>query len=126
MVDYTQGFSVFAVTDTDAAKTFYGEVLGVEVGEEHGMLNISLPGGARVMVYPKDDHEPAVFTILNLAVDDLPAVVDELAGRGVTWLRYEGFEQDERGIASGDMGPDIAWTSDPAGNIVSVMQSARA
>ena len=90
MVDYTQGFSVFAVTDTDAAKTFYGEVLGLEVGEEHGMLNISLPGGARVMVYPKDDHEPAVFTILNLAVDDLPAVVDELAGRGVTWLRYEG------------------------------------
>ena len=78
------------------------------------------------MVYPKDDHEPAVFTILNLAVDDLPAVVDELAGRGVTWLRYEGFEQDERGIASGDMGPDIAWTSDPAGNIVSIMQSARA
>ena len=68
MVDYTQGFSVFAVTDTDAAKTFYGEVLGLEVGEEHGMLNISLPGGARVMVYPRDDHEPAVFTILNLAV----------------------------------------------------------
>ncbi|WP_306231720.1 VOC family protein [Agrococcus beijingensis] len=126
MVDYTQGFSGFAVPDIAAAKAFYGDVLGLEVGEEHGMLEVTLPDGARVMVYPKDDHAPAVFTILNLGVADLPAAVDELSGRGATWLRYEGFEQDERGIAAGnEMGPDIAWTSDPAGNIIAVMQLER-
>ncbi|MCH1882553.1 VOC family protein [Agrococcus sp. ARC_14] len=126
MVDYAQGFSGFAVPDVAAAKAFYDEVLGLEVAEEHGMLQLTLPGGATVLAYPKDDHEPAVFTILNLGVADLPAAVDELSGRGATWLRYEDFEQDARGIVTGgDMGPDIAWTSDPAGNVIAVMQLDR-
>lgn len=122
-MDYTQGFSSFAVPDLASAKTFYTDVLGLQADEEHGMLSVTLPGGTKVMVYPKQDHEPAVFTVLNLGVTDLPAAVDELAVRGAEWLRYDSFEQDERGIvAAGDMGPAIAWTSDPAGNVVAVMQ----
>lgn len=125
-MDYTQGFSGFAVPDVAAAKAFYGDVLGLQVSEEQGMLHLTLPGGASVLAYPKEDHAPAVFTILNLGVVDLPSAVDELSGRGATWLRYDGFEQDERGIAAGgEMGPDIAWTTDPAGNIVAVMQLPR-
>lgn len=122
-MDYTQGFSGFAVPDVAAARTFYTDVLGLQVGEENGMLQLSMPGGATVLVYPKEDHVAAVFTVLHLGVTDLGAAVDELTGRGASWVRYEGFDQDERGIAPGNgYGPDIAWTSDPAGNIVSVMQ----
>lgn len=120
---YTQGFSGFAVPDVAAAKSFCADVLGLEATEEQGMLQLALPGGATVLAYPKEDHRPAAFTILNLGVADLPAAVDELTARGATWLRYEGFDQDERGIArGGEHGPDIAWTSDPAGSIVAVMQ----
>lgn len=122
-MDYTQGFSGFAVPDVAAAKTFYSDVLGLAAVEQDGMLQLTMPGGATVLVYPKEDHVPAVFTVLHLGVDDLGAAVDELTARGATWERYEGFDQDERGIAAGDdRGPDIAWTTDPAGNIVSVMQ----
>lgn len=125
-MEYTQGFSGFAVPDVAAAKAFYCDVLGLQVSEEQGMLQLTLPGGASVLAYPKEDHTPAVFTILNLGVVDLPSAVDELSGRGATWLRYDGFDQDERGIAAGgEMGPDIAWTTDPAGNIVAVMQLER-
>lgn len=124
MVDYVQGFSGFAVPDLAAAKAFYGEVLGLEVREEPPMgLAMTLPGGAVVTAYQKDDHQPAVFTILNLAVADLRATVDELSARGATWQRYDAFEQDERGIVSDpEFGPEIAWTTDPAGNIIAVMQ----
>jgi catechol 2,3-dioxygenase-like lactoylglutathione lyase family enzyme len=123
-MDYTQGFSSFAVPDLAAAKQFYGDVLGLEVQESmEGVLTLVLPGATRVMVYQKDDHRPAVFTVLNLGVADLPAAVDALRERGATWERYEGFEQDERGIVSDpEFGPDIAWTTDPAGNIVGFMQ----
>lgn len=122
-MDYTQGFSGFAVPDVAAAKTFYTDVLGLAAVEQDGMLQLTMPGGATVLVYPTEDHVPAVFTVLHLGVDDLGAAVDELTARGATWERYEGFDQDERGIAAGDdRGPDIAWTTDPAGNIVSVMQ----
>lgn len=122
-MDYTQGFSGFAVPDVAAAKTFYSDVLGLAAVEQDGMLQLTMPGGATVLVYPKEDHVPAVFTVLHLGVDDLGAAVDELTARGATWERYEGSDQDERGIAAGDdRGPDIAWTTDPAGNIVSVMQ----
>lgn len=122
-MDYTQGFSGFAVPDVAAAKTFYTDVLGLAAVEQDGMLQLTMPGGATVLVYPKEDHVPAVFTVPHLGVDELGAAVDELTARGATWERYEGFDQDERGIAAGDdRGPDIAWTTDPAGNIVSVMQ----
>ena len=123
-VDYRHGFSGFAVPDIEAARAFYGEVLGLDIGDGGmGSLRLTLPGGADVFVYPKEDHEPAVFTILNLEVDDIDQTVDVLAERGVEFLRYDGFQQDERGIASGDEGPRIAWFADPAGNILSALQN---
>nr|WP_219993293.1 VOC family protein [Cryobacterium arcticum] len=121
-LEYLNGFSGFAVPDIDAARTFYGEVLGLEVSDGGmGLLRMVLPGGAEVIVYPKPDHAPAGFTVLNLVVADIEQAVDVLAERGVEFLRYDGFEQDQRGIATGG-GPRIAWFTDPAGNILSVLQ----
>lgn len=121
-LDYLHGFSGFAVPDIEAARGFYRDVLGLEVTDGGmGLLRVILPGGADVIVYPKPDHEPAGFTILNLAVADIDQAVDVLAERGVEFLRYDGFEQDGRGIAIGD--PRIAWFTDPAGNILSVLQN---
>lgn len=88
----TKAFSGFAVTDVAAAKSFYGDTLGLEVTEQHGILTLHLGTGATVIVYPKPDHTPATYTILNFPVDDIDAAVDELAGKGVTMVRYEGFE----------------------------------
>ncbi len=123
MPDYIEGFSGFAVPDVDAAAAFYRDVLGLVVKEEHGMLFLALPGGAGVLVYPRPDHEPAAFTVLNLVVPDLPAAVDLLASKGAEFVRYDGFRHDERGIVrGGGQGPDIAWTTDPAGNVIAVME----
>jgi catechol 2,3-dioxygenase-like lactoylglutathione lyase family enzyme len=124
----TEAFSGFAVPDVDAAKRFYGETLGLEVSdEEMGVLGIKLGSGQTVMVYPKDDHQPANYTMLNFAVDDIDAAVDALAAKGVDFERYDGFEQDEKGIARASQldepGPDIAWFTDPAGNILAVLAS---
>ena len=88
-----------------------------------GLLGLHIAGGTEVMVYPKENHEPATFTILNFPVDDIDAAVDELIAKGVTFERYDGFDQDEKGIAR-DGGPQIAWFKDPAGNILSVLQEA--
>ena len=121
MLDTTRAFSGFSVNDVDAAEEFYDKTLGVEVSQEYGMLMLRL-GGGRVLAYPKPDHTPAAFTILNFPVDDIDATVDELATRGVRFLRYEGFEQDAKGIARAEGGPFIAWFTDPAGNILSVLQ----
>lgn len=124
MLGKTEAFSGFAVPDIDAAKAFYGETLGLELTEEMGGLGLKFPTGAAVFIYPKPDHEPAVFTILNFPVDNLEETVDGLTERGVTFERYEGFDQDERGIArppEEGQGPDIAWFKDPAGNILAVM-----
>jgi len=116
-------FSGFAVPDIDAARAFYTDTLGLTVlDNEMGLLRIQLPGGAEVMVYPKPDHVPAVFTILNFAVEDIDAAVDALLARGVTFERYEGSPQDQKGIARDPRGPQIAWFTDPAGNILSVLQ----
>ena len=115
-------FSGFAVPDTAAAKAFYTEVLGLTVTGDD-MLSIDLGGGHRVIVYPKPGHEPASFTILNFEVDDVGEAVAELAGRGVEFLRYEGFPQDGDGVMRGN-GPDIAWFTDPAGNVFSVVARA--
>ncbi|MBX9471421.1 VOC family protein [Microcella sp.] len=127
MVAFTYAFSGFAVPDIDAARTFYRDVVGLEVTDAMmGQLSIDLPGGGWVLVYPKPDHAPAVYTMLNLEVDDIDAAVDELAGRGVEFARYDGLDQDSRGIARGiasGQGPDIAWFTDPAGNIISVLQN---
>jgi catechol 2,3-dioxygenase-like lactoylglutathione lyase family enzyme len=113
-------FSGFSATDIDAERTFYRDVLGVPLTEEMGGLNLELAGGQRVYVYPKPNHEPATFTVLNFQVPDINAAVDELTSRGVTFERYEGMPQDERGVMR-DNGPNIAWFKDPAGNILSVI-----
>jgi catechol 2,3-dioxygenase-like lactoylglutathione lyase family enzyme len=124
MFAQTTPFSSFAVDDTDAAREFYGGTLGMtvtDVMEEMGLLGLETPGG-QVLVYPKPDHVPATFTVLNFPVEDVDAAVDELAARGVTFERYEGFEQDDKGIARGGGGPAIAWFEDPAGNVLSVLE----
>ncbi len=122
MFGTTKAFSSFSVNDIVAAKTFYGEVLGLRVSEEHGMLTLHLAGGRDILVYPKPDHTPASFTILNFPVGDIDRAVDDLSERGVRFERYDGFEQDEKGIQRGDGGPAIAWFTDPAGNVLSVLQ----
>ena len=117
----TKAFSGFAVDDVPAAKQFYSETLGLDVVEEHGMLGLQIAGGAQIMIYPKEQHTPADFTILNFPVDDIDKTVDALTARGVRFERYEGFNQDERGIFR-DEGPYIGWFKDPAGNVLSVLQ----
>lgn len=126
MLGASKAFSGFSVDDVPAARKFYGETLGLKVSEEQGLLILHIAGGRDIFVYPKPDHAPAVFTILNFPVDDIDKAVDELTKRGVRFERYDGFEQDEKGIArpTGDegQGPPIAWFTDPAGNILSVLQ----
>ena len=125
----TKAFSGFAVPDVAAAKAFYGDVLGIDVtgagsGEDNGMLTLHLAGGRDTIVYPKPDHVPATFTILNFPVDDVEAAVDALTEKGVEFQKYEGedFATDEKGIMR-QGGPLIAWFTDPAGNILSVLQT---
>jgi catechol 2,3-dioxygenase-like lactoylglutathione lyase family enzyme len=121
MFTNTKAFSGFAVDDVQKAREFYGETLGLETSEEHGLLTLHLAGDRDTLVYPKPDHTPATYTILNFPVDDIEKAVDELASRGVRFERYDGFEQDERGIFRGG-GPFIAWFRDPAGNVLSVLE----
>lgn len=122
MFTHTPAFSGFSVDDIEKAREFYGGTLGLEVSEMHGLLQLSLGGGASVLVYPKDDHVPATFTILNFPVDDIDRAVDELTAAGVRLERYPQMgEQDERAVRRGPPGPDIAWFTDPAGNILSVL-----
>lgn len=123
MLGDNRAFSSFAVDDLEAAQTFYAETLGVRVTkEEMGILTLQLEGGGRpTILYPKPDFTPATYTVLNFAVDDVERAVDELSGRGVRFERYDGFGQDEKGIARGE-GPPIAWFKDPAGNVLSVME----
>lgn len=125
MLTDSRAFSGFAVDDLDAARGFYEETLGLKTStiDAAGLLTLHLAGDRDVLVYPKPDFEPATYTILNFPVDDVDAAVDELASRGVAFERYEGFDQDDKGIARGQ-GPDIAWFKDPAGNILSVLADA--
>lgn len=114
-------FSGFSVDDVGAARTFYGDTLGLTVETNSmGFLNLVLASGARILAYSKPNHEPASFTILNFEVDDVGAAVADLAARGVTMTRYEGMPQDDDGVMRGN-GPDIAWFTDPAGNVLSVV-----
>ena len=124
MLANSKAFSGFAVDDIDAAREFYGETLGLdlEVIDGPGLLQLNLPGDRGTLIYPKADHEPANYTILNFQVDDVDAAVDELTSRGVAFERYDGFNQDEKGIARGE-GPDIAWFKDPSGNILAVLKT---
>jgi catechol 2,3-dioxygenase-like lactoylglutathione lyase family enzyme len=120
MLADSKAFSGFAVPDVGEARQFYGETLGLRVSEEHGMLQLHLAGGRDVIVYPKPDHTPASYTILNFPVDDVEATVDALTERGVRFERYQGFDQDDKGIQRGG-GPLIAWFKDPAGNVLSII-----
>jgi catechol 2,3-dioxygenase-like lactoylglutathione lyase family enzyme len=117
----TKALSGFAVDDVEQARTFYGDTLGLKTSEQHGLMTLHIAGDRDVLVYPKPDHEPATYTILNFPVDDIDRAVDDLAERGVRFERYDGMDQDERGIMRSG-GPYIAWFRDPAGNILSVLQ----
>jgi catechol 2,3-dioxygenase-like lactoylglutathione lyase family enzyme len=121
MFEHTRAFSGFSVDDIPKAKRFYSETLGLRVSEEHGMLQLHIAGDRDTLIYPKEDHTPATYTILNFPVDDIDTTVDQLAARGVQFERYDGAEQDEKGILRGE-GPPIAWFKDPAGNVLSVLQ----
>jgi catechol 2,3-dioxygenase-like lactoylglutathione lyase family enzyme len=123
MLKDSQAFAGFSTNDVAAARQFYGETLGLEVGEDMGLLDLRFAGGGHLIIYPKPDHEPATFTVLNFPVADIDAAVGELSAAGVAFERYPGIEQDERGIARDPDGPSIAWFKDPAGNILSVLQS---
>jgi hypothetical protein len=123
MLENTKAFSGFAAPDVEALEPFYRDKLGVRTSVENGLLTLHLADGRDTLVYPKPDFVPATYTILNFAVEDVEAAVDELASRGVEFEHYEGFGQDEKGIWRGEEGPDIAWFKDPAGNILSVLKA---
>jgi predicted enzyme related to lactoylglutathione lyase len=121
----SHAFSGFSSNDIAKAKEFYAQTLGLEVTEENGMLTLHLAGGGTVLIYPKDNHEPASFTVLNFPVEDIDQAVDRLTRAGIQFERYEGSNQDERGIVrppTAESGPPIAWFKDPAGNILSVLE----
>jgi catechol 2,3-dioxygenase-like lactoylglutathione lyase family enzyme len=121
----TKPYSGFAVDDASKAKEFYAETLGLrvsDVDQEHGLLGLDIGSDRDVLIYQKPDHTPANYTILNFPVDDIDEAVDRLAARGVRFERYDGFEQDEKGISRGEGGPYIAWFKDPAGNVLSMLQ----
>lgn len=122
MFGSTRAYSGFSVDDIERAREFYGGMLGLEVSEENGMLGLHIADGGDILVYPKENHTPATFTILNFPVQDIDRAVEELAERGVSFVRYEGFEQDEKGIMRDEAGPPIAWFLDPAGNVLSVIE----
>ncbi|MBX3521503.1 MAG: VOC family protein [Xanthobacteraceae bacterium] len=122
MLRASNAFGGFSVNDVPAAMKFYGDTLGLKVSEDHGIMTIHLSNGGSVIAYPKDNHEPATFTILNFPVADVDKAVDELAGRGVKFEHYDmsDIKTDTKGIMRGN-GPTIAWFKDPAGNILSVI-----
>jgi catechol 2,3-dioxygenase-like lactoylglutathione lyase family enzyme len=123
MFENVKAFSGFAVNDLEQARRFYGETLGLKTSQHHGLLTLHLAGGRATHIYPKEEHTPATYTILNFPVDDVDAAVDALSARGVRFERYEGMNQDAKGISRGE-GPDIAWFTDPAGNILSVLKES--
>jgi len=123
MFENTKAFSGFSVDDIPAAKKFYNETLGVRVSDDEGFVMLHIAGDRDILVYPKPDHTPASFTVLNFPVDDIEAAVEALTERGVSFEHYPGteIETDEKGIFRG-AGPYIAWFTDPAGNVLSVIQ----
>ena len=122
MLRESKAFSGFSVGDIPKAKKFYGDTLGLSVSEDHGLLNLNLAGDKKVVVYPKPNHVPATFTVLNFPVADVEKTVDTLTQKGVRFEHYEGeIQTDAKGIHRGQ-GPTIAWFKDPAGNILSVIE----
>jgi catechol 2,3-dioxygenase-like lactoylglutathione lyase family enzyme len=121
MPTFTGAFQGFSANDIPAERAFYSDALGLTVRDEMGGLDIRLPGGARLYIYPKENHEPATFTVLNFQVGDVDRAVDELTAAGVRFERYDGMEQDAKGVMRGN-GPTIAWFKDPCGNILSIIE----
>jgi hypothetical protein len=122
----TKAYNGFAVDDIGKAREFYGETLGIETSmldEEHGLMSLKLAGGRETLVYQSPEMTAASYTILNFPVDDIDEAVDELSAKGVSFERYDGFDQDDKGIARGN-GPNIAWFKDPAGNVLSVLEES--
>jgi catechol 2,3-dioxygenase-like lactoylglutathione lyase family enzyme len=122
MLRDSPAFSGFSANDIEAERRFYADTLGVDVEEENGMLNLHLGGDQTVLIYPKPDHQPATFTVLNFPVKDIDIAVDQLTAKGVAFERYEGMDQDAKGIMR-QYPPPIAWFKDPAGNIISVIEA---
>lgn len=128
MIDTNAVVASFSVTDLNKAKVFYTKILGLKLDGEEMALQFGLKNGGKLFIYPKENHEPATFTVLNFVVSDIDKAVDDLTKQGVTFEKYEGFHQDKKLIARGlaaDMGPDIAWFKDPSGNILSVLQDKK-
>ncbi len=121
MLTLRSAFSGFSTNDLETARTFYRDTLGIDVTERDGMLTLKI-GTQTVLVYPKDDHRAATYTVLNFEVDDIDRAADELLATGVELERYEGQPQDERGIMR-EYGPPIAWFRDPGGNILSIIEA---
>ncbi len=124
MFKNNKAFSGFSVNDIPKAKEFYGQMLGLHVTEAHGMLELQIANGSKVLVYPKPNHTPATFTVLNFPVNDIEQAVDELSKAGVRFEIYTGsdLQTDEKGIFRAG-GPRIAWFKDPSGNILSVLEA---
>jgi predicted enzyme related to lactoylglutathione lyase len=123
MLEASKAFSGFSANDIGKAKEFYGKTLGLKVSESHGLLTLHLPGGNNVLIYPKPNHVPATFTVLNFPVNDVDQAVNELTKRGVRFYDLPEIKTDKKGIMRGN-GPTIAWFKDPAGNILSVLESS--
>ena len=125
MLEASKAFSGFSANDIGKAKEFYGKTLGLKVSESHGLLTLHLPGGNNVLIYPKPNHVPATFTVLNFPVNDVDQAVDQLTKRGVHFEIYDlpEVKTDKKGIMRGN-GPTIAWFKDSAGNILSVLESS--
>src|SRR5215510_10554742 len=128
MLENSKAFSGFAASNIARQKQFYRQTLGLKTSEHHGLLTLHLPGGNNVLIYPKPNHVPATFTVLNFPVEDLDLAVDELTKRGVQFEHYDlpDIKTDEKGIRRGVNGPTVAWFKDPAGNILSVIEEAGA
>lgn len=127
MLQAEEAFSGFSVDDLDVAKSFYRDTLGLSVDDRHqdvGMIMLQVAGGKGIFVYGKEGHQPATYTVLNFAVDDVEREVDELAERGVEFERYEGFTQDDRGICRDEEMPVIAWFTDPAKNVIAIIEKS--
>ena len=129
MFNITKAFSSFSVDDVQKAKEFYGQTLGLEVSEAYGgqLLELHIAGGSSILIYPKANHTPAAFTILNFTVDNLDQTMEELSKRGVQFEIYNEGDvmTDQRGIFLSNEGPKIAWFKDPAGNVLSLLEEKK-
>lgn len=125
MLQNSKAFSSFSVNDLQQAKEFYRNKLGLKVIDNPmGLIELEINGNNNIMIYPKPNHEPATFTVLNFPVDDIEKTVDDLTAKGIVFEQYSGeIETDEKGICKNPQGPMIAWFKDVAGNIISVIQN---